>query len=139
MLKEIKENIEIKINEKIIEFSYNYKFKKEGKYKIEYLFKNNLNKTCFMFYECNSLTNLNLSNFNTQNVTNMSYMFEFCNSLTNLNLSNFNTQNVINMGWMFYDCFSLTNLDLSNFNTQNITNMEGMFQSCNLMPKMLLI
>ena len=37
--KEIKENIEIKINEKKIEFTYNYKFKKEGKYKIEYLFK----------------------------------------------------------------------------------------------------
>ena len=33
--KEIKENIEIKINEKKIEFTYNYKFKKEGKYKIE--------------------------------------------------------------------------------------------------------
>ena len=40
--KEIKENIEIKINGKIIEFSYYYKFNKEGKYKIEYLFKNKL-------------------------------------------------------------------------------------------------
>ena len=62
--KEIKENIEIKINEKIIEFTYTYKFKKEGKYKIEYLFKNNLTKTCCMFHGCISLTNLNLSNFN---------------------------------------------------------------------------
>ena len=32
--KEIKENIEIKIEGKIIDFSYYYKFKKEGKYKI---------------------------------------------------------------------------------------------------------
>ena len=38
--KEIKENIEIKINGKKIEFTYNYKFEKEGKYQIEYLFKN---------------------------------------------------------------------------------------------------
>ena len=89
--KEIKENIEIKINEKKIEFTYDYKFKKEGKYKIEYLFKNNLTNTCYMFSDCKSLTDLNLSNFNTQNVTNMASMFGGCSSLTNLNLSNFDT------------------------------------------------
>ena len=41
-----------------------------------------------MFSGCNSLTNIDLSNFNTQNVTNMSYMFYKCSSLTNINLSN---------------------------------------------------
>ena len=40
--KVIKENIEIKINGKKIIFSYLYKFNKEGKYKIEYLFKKNM-------------------------------------------------------------------------------------------------
>ena len=29
----------------------------------------------YMFYKCSSLTSLNLSNFNTNNVTNMSGMF----------------------------------------------------------------
>ena len=58
--KEIKENIIIKINGKIIEFTYKYKFKEKGKYIIEYLFKNNLTKTNHMFYGCNSLINLNL-------------------------------------------------------------------------------
>ena len=84
--KEIKENIVIKINGTIIEFVYYYKFKEEGKYIIEYLFKNNLTKTDYMFNFCESLTNLNLSNFNTQNVTNMSGMFNFCNSLTKENI-----------------------------------------------------
>ena len=37
----------------------------------------------------------------------MSYMFHNCNSLTNLNLSNFNTQNDTNMMSMFLDCKSL--------------------------------
>jgi surface protein len=60
-----------------------------------------------MFYECSSLTNINLSNFNTQNVTNMSWMFGGCSSLTNINLSNFNTQNVTNMSLMFGGCSSL--------------------------------
>ena len=75
--KEIKENIEISINGKKIDFSYLYKFNKEGKYKIEYLFKKGLTKTNHMLYGCESLTNLNLSNYNTQNITNMSYMFSF--------------------------------------------------------------
>ena len=61
-----------------------------------------------MFGYCYRLINLNLSNFNTQNVTNMSYMFFGCNSLTNLNLSNFYTQNVTNMSGMFSNCVSLT-------------------------------
>ena len=55
-----------------------------------------------MFSECSSLTSLNLSNFNTNNVTNMEGMFNKCSSLTSLNLSNFNTNNVINMNYMFY-------------------------------------
>ena len=50
------------------------------------------------------INDLNLSNFNTENVTHMSYMFYGASSLSNLNLSNFNTQNVIGMDcmlWMF--------------------------------------
>jgi len=128
--KEIKENIEIRINGKKIDFSYSHKFIKEGKYKIEYLFKKDLTKTNHMFNDCISLKNLNLSNFNTQNVIDMSKMFNNCKSLTNLNLSNFNTQNVTNMNCMFYGCNSLTNLNLSNFNTQNVNNMENMFGRC---------
>ena len=37
--KEIKENCEIRINDKIIPFSYFYKFNKKGKYNIKYIFK----------------------------------------------------------------------------------------------------
>ena len=58
--KEIKENTEIKINEKRIEFAYYYKFNKEGKYIIEYSFKDNLTKTCCLFARCNSLIGLDL-------------------------------------------------------------------------------
>ena len=48
-----------------------------------------------MFYDCNKLTSLNLSNFNTNNVKDMSCMFYGCSSLTSLNLFNFNTLNVM--------------------------------------------
>ena len=63
----------------------------------------------YMFYECSSLTNINLSNFNTQNVTDMSNMFSGCKLLTKIDLSNFNTQNVTNMSDMFWGCESLKN------------------------------
>ena len=57
-----------------------------------------------MFYECSSLKELNLNNFNTHNVTNMSYMFYGCSSLKDLNLNNLNINNVTWMKNMFYGC-----------------------------------
>ena len=58
----------------------------------------------YMFHGCSSLKELNLSNFNTNNVTYMGYIFSKCSSLRELNLSNFNTNNVTDMGGMFYGC-----------------------------------
>ena len=84
--KEIKENCEIRINNEIIPFSYFHKFNKKGKYKIKYTFKNNTKNTNFMFYKCSSLKEINLSNFNTNNVTNMSGMFDGCEKLTKNNI-----------------------------------------------------
>ena len=53
-------------------------------------------------------------------------MFYYCSSLTSLNLSNFNTNNVIDMSYMFCDCSSLTSLNLFNFNTNNVKDMRSM-------------
>ena len=39
-----------------------------------------------MFSQCESLTNINLSNFNTQNVTNMFGLFDRCYSLRKENI-----------------------------------------------------
>ena len=82
-----------------------------------------------MFRECSSLTSLDLSNFDTSNVTSMSSMFQ-SSSLTSLDLSNFNTSNVTSMGYMFQNCSSLTSLALSNFNTSKVTKMDYMFKYC---------
>ena len=132
---EIKENIEITINDKKIPFTYFYKFEEKGKYKIKYIFKRNISNIGYMFSHCSSLININLSNFKSQNVTNMCYIFFGCSSLNSLNLSNFNTQNVTNMCYMFSRCSSLKNLDLSNFNTQNVTCMGCMFFGCSSFNK----
>ena len=128
---EIINNVEIKINGEIISFSYTHKFKKEGKYKIEYLFKKNLVKANHLFYKCTKLTNLDLSHLNTKDVINMSYMFYYCISLKNLDLSNFDTKNVVFMNYMFGGCNSLTNINIAKLNTEKVINMSGLFSNCN--------
>ena len=128
--KELMENIEIKINENNIGFSYTYKFTKAGKHKIEYIIKNDLTNTNYMFFNCNNISNLFLPKLNTTNTTNMSNMFSGCNSLTNLGLSKFNTQNVTDMSNLFLDCFKLKKINLTNFETKNVTNMLRMFKNC---------
>ena len=65
----------IEINDKKIPFNYFIKFKETGTFKIKYIFTDYITKTTCMFYGCNSLTNINISNLNTQNVTNISEMF----------------------------------------------------------------
>ena len=84
----------------------------------------------YMFYNCSSLTSLDLSSFNTNNVKTMDFIFTNCINLTDLNLSNFNVKNVSGIGGMFYNCSSLTSLDLSSFDTSNVTDMRNMFDSC---------
>ena len=84
-----------------------------------------------MFYNCKSLSSLNLSKFNTAKVENMELMFYNCESLSSLNLSNFNTAKVTDMYSMFAGCSNLSSLDLSKFNTAKVTDMSYMFYNCN--------
>ena len=80
-----------------------------------------------MFYYCNGLQELNVSNFNTSNVASMKYMFYSCNQLKSLDLSNFNTSKVTDMSYMFANCRALLNLDIRNFNFNNVTTSTSMF------------
>ena len=83
-----------------------------------------------MFYNCRSLTILDISSFDTSNVTSMQSMFSKCSNLTSLDLSNFNTSKVTDMRSMFNFCTSLTSIDLSSFNTSSVTTMNSMFYQC---------
>ena len=127
---EIKNNCKISINNELIPFNYFHEFQNAGIYTIKYSFKNYLTKANYMFCECKCFRSIDLSNFNTQNVTNMSYMFSHCESLNDINLSNFNTQNVTDMNNMFSFCKSLNTIDLSNFKTRQVIYMSNMFYFC---------
>ena len=82
-----------------------------------------------MFAGMSNLTSLNLSNFDTSKVTRMNSMFEGVSRLTTLDLSNFDTSQVTNMEAMFGYMYGLTSLSISNFNTSQVTNMRDMFSN----------
>jgi len=130
---EMKENIEIYVNDKKIEFNFKYKIKeiKESKeLKVKFIFKKLLTNTSFLFFGCSALKSINLSSFNATNVNYMVGMFKGCSSLKSIDLSSINTTNVKHMDGMFYDCSSLTSIDLSSFNTTNVNYLVGMFKGC---------
>ena len=90
----------------------------------------NVTNMSSMFYYCSKLTSLDVSGFDTSKVTNMSYMFGICNNLTSLDVSGFDTLNVTNMSGMFYKCSKLMSLDVSGFDTSKVTDMSRMFYYC---------
>ena len=92
-----------------------------------------------MFNNCRSLTNLDLNNFDTSNVTSMNSMFGMWNSsddanstskLTTLDLGGFDTSKVTSMSSMFVSNTNLVNLNIKNFDTAKVTNMFHMFMYC---------
>ena len=65
-----------------------------------------------MFQQTQSIASLDLSTFDTSNVTNMDGMFNGCVVLDYLNISNFDTSKVTDCDNMFLDCDSLSRLDI---------------------------
>lgn len=85
---------------------------------------------CSMFKDCTSLTELDLSGSNSENVKDMKEMFDGCRALSKLVLTDFKTEQVTTMESLFRNCSKLETLDVSSFNTENVTTMVGMFNNC---------
>ena len=83
-----------------------------------------------MFYNCDKIEEVDLSQFIGKGVTKYNNMFEDCVSLTSVNLSNLDTSSALDMSYMFLNCSKITSLDLSSFNTYKVTNMNFMFSGC---------
>ena len=82
----------------------------------------------YMFNGCSNLKKINFGNMDTSKATDMTSLFYNCNKLTSLDLSNFDTSSVIDMSYMFTFLKGLTNLKLSEkFNTSKVIYMSSMF------------
>ena len=83
-----------------------------------------------MFYRCSELATLDVSGWDTANVTNMSRMFYDCSGLATLEVSGWDMASVTDMSSMFYNCSKFATLDVSRWNIRNVTNMSSMFSHC---------
>ena len=72
-------------------------------------------------------TSLDVSGWDTSRVSTMNRMFQYANNLTTLDVSNWDTGNVTDMEAIFHDT-AITTLDVSGWNTSQVTTMNRMFQ-----------
>lgn len=91
--------------------------------------------TSVWFYDLQNCESWDLSGLRTDHAINMSNMFAFANYNTttfNLDLSSWDTSNVTDMSSMFYyigagNNATTFNLDLSSWDTSSVTNISSMF------------
>ena len=84
------------------------------------------------------LINIDVSNLDTRNITNMSGLFAGSYALKTVgDLSQWNTSNVTNMSYLFSmsDNYQLNNVgDLGKWDTRSVTDMSGMFSGSIIVP-----
>lgn len=68
-----------------------------------------------------------IQNWDVSNVTNMATVFYDCNGLTELDLSGWDTSKVQNMSNMFRECDKLRELNLAGWDTSSVTQTASMF------------
>ena len=90
---------------------------------------------CYMFSGCENLERINLSGIDTGNVKNMCEMFGRCNSLESIDVSGFNTSKVTDMSSMFKECYSLKDIHINGIDTSNVVEMTEMFMECESLEK----
>ena len=74
---------------------------------------------------------MNLSNFiNTNDLQWLGRLFYNCNSLENVDLSTLITTKAKAFDYMFYNCTSLTSINLANCVSSSVDNFTSMFFNC---------
>lgn len=89
----------------------------------------------YMFYSC-PLSNIDLSNINTDVITNYNYAFGNCTKLEfdENAFKNLVTSNCVNISYIFYACSSFNNAEtikFPNWDTSNVTDFTSCLSSIN--------
>ena len=116
------------VKQETVDYKYNFNDEREIN-TVELIWTNDLTSCHCMFFECDSIIEVDLSKFNSEKVTTLNSMFDSCSSLYYVNFTGFITSKVTSMEYMFYGC-AFTSLDLSIFDTSKVYTMECMFSDC---------
>lgn len=90
-----------------------------------------------MFYNCDSLIDLNVDGFDTSNAEDFNGMFHGCHKLTQLNVKHFNVNSVLHMSYLFSGCRRLKVLDLEGWDFSQIRDANEMFGYCGKLEKII--
>lgn len=90
-----------------------------------------------MFYNCDSLIDLNVDGFDTSNAEDFNGMFHGCNKLTQLNVKHFNTNSVLHMSYLFSGCRRLKVIDLEGWDFSQVSDANEMFGYCGKLEKII--
>ena len=109
-----------------------YIFENKGEHTVYYKIKSEDNSSLVgMFEGLKKMTSISfIEKFNFAGIKNMNRMFYNCQSLKNIDLSNINTKNVDIMNYMFYQCIELDSIDLSEVEGENVNVRSNMFENC---------
>lgn len=91
-----------------------------------------IRKANFLFGNCKYLNFIDMDNDTEIKLNEMIGMFFDCQSIIDLNLSMLNTKNVKNFNSLFYNCKNLKNIIInpSIFKTNNVNNFDKMYYNC---------
>ena len=108
-----------------------FESQKEGFIKLKVYFYVPIPSLDFLFFDCEDLINVDLSNLNTTNMTRISYTFYNCKNLEEVNMTSIETSSVEYMEFLFAGCENLMNIiGLENLNTSSVKYTTGMFFNC---------
>ena len=92
----------------------------------------NVTDMSYAFCDAEELTDLSpIANWNVTCLKNAEGIFYYMTALEEVDLSRWDTSNVTNMSYLFADCTSLSNIEgLRNLNLSKVTNAQNMFAGC---------
>lgn len=90
-----------------------------------------------MFYNCDSLIDLNVDGFDTSNAEDFNGMFHGCHKLTQLNVKHFNVNSVLHMSYLFSGCRKLKVIDLEGWDFSQVSDANEMFGYCGKLEKII--
>ena len=111
-------------------FNFYLCFNTSGIHTIKILFRKKLYDCRCLFYNCEDIIEVDLSNFDCSQVTSCESMFDNCKSLKVINLGKLDFSLCKNFKSMFNECRYLENIDVSHFNTKNSETFANMFCGC---------
>ena len=92
---------------------------------------NNLVSMARLFYGCNSIRELDLTEFSTKGTISTAEMFSYCTGLTTIyGLETFDMSSVIVSSRMFANCYILQDLNINQWDMPETRSAEYMFQNC---------